>query len=252
MSRRRLSVVVPCYRDDVALAGLLPALTAMRPPPDEIVVVDAGGGDGVRRLCRRYGARWMKHWPCRGAQLAAGAGAATGDALWFLHADTRPPSRGAAAVCEALEAGAVGGCFRFAFDRGGIGTRLLAQSINLRARLGVPYGDQGLFAAREAYEAAGGFPALPLFEEVALVRGLRRLGRFPMLKEPIAVSARRWRDQGWIRRTLANRWLALRYAAGADPWALAGIYQRRPDLRGEDGEQVDSDSATAGSGDTGS
>ena len=102
--------------------------------------------------------------------------------------------------------------------------RALAALINARARVGVPYGDQGLFATRAAYEAAGGFADAPLFEEVPLVRGLRRQGRFVALGESIGVSPRRWERDGWLRRTLANRALALAYMAGAAPERLARRY----------------------------
>ena len=122
--------------------------------------------------------------------------------------------------------GAVGGHFRFRFSGAPAWRkRLLAALINLRVRLGVPYGDQGLFATRAAYASAGGFPDVPLFEEVPLVRGLRRCGRFATLDLAIGVSERRWVHDGWIRRTFENRLLAIAYMAGVSPQRLARRYR---------------------------
>ena len=122
----------------------------------------------------------------------------------------------------------MGGYLRFRFQGAPtIGKRLLAAAINLRSRIGVPYGDQGLFATREAYAQTGGFPHQPLFEEVAVVKSLRRQGPFVALPLPIGVDPRRWERDGWLKRTLRNRWLALRYACGARPIQLAASYQRQ-------------------------
>jgi hypothetical protein len=97
--------------------------------------------------------------------------------------------------------------------------------VRLRVRLGgIPYGDQGLFMRRAAYAACGGFPHQPLFEEVELVRQLRRHGRFEVLEEPLRVSTRRWDRDGWWRRSLLNRWLALCYMAGVPAERLARGY----------------------------
>lgn len=225
-----VTVVVPVLGDTVALDGLLQALTAATPAPAEVIVVDGAGRDACRDLCRARGVRYAATRVSRGHQLRHGAALARGEVLWFLHADAAPPPQGVAAVQAAVAAGADGGCFRFRFtgpERWH--KRLLAGLINARARLGVPYGDQGLFATRAAYAAAGGFADAPLFEEVPLVKGLRRQGRFVTLGAAIGVSPRRWERDGWLRRTLANRALALAYMAGAAPERLARHY--RPDGR---------------------
>src|SRR5690606_8091020 len=132
------------------------------------------------------------------------------------------------AIRRALAAGAESGCFAFSFQ----GRRtwyksVLERAVAARLRLGgVAYGDQALFATRAAYEACGGFSDQPLFEEVRLVKRLRRRGTFRVLPERVGVSTRRWERDGWIARTAHNRWLALRYALGASPERLAGAYGR--------------------------
>lgn len=223
----RLSVVIPVRHDDEALARLLDRLAALPDKADEIIVADGGGSRDTAGIATRGGATWLASPPGRGRQLHAGARQASGDVLWFLHADANPPPDAVATIRAAIGAGAVGGCFRFGFegydDRP---RRLLAALVNLRARVGIPYGDQGLFARRDAYFAAGGFAAEPLFEEIPLVRGLRRAGGFVMLAPVLRVSPRRWERDGWLRRTLANRALALAHALGASPRRLAALYAR--------------------------
>lgn len=221
----RLSVVIPVFRDNAALAELL-AWLQHPAAPLEVIVVDGADDPGCRALCDRAGARWLATRPGRGHQLDAGARLARGEWLWFLHADSAPPAQGPALVGAALaEAGVAGGWFRFRFrgpDRPG--RRLLAGLINWRARFGMAYGDQGLFMRRADYLAAGGFPDVPLFEEVPLLRALRRRGRLVRLDAAIGVSPRRWERDGWLYRSLANRALALAYMLGVPPARLAAWY----------------------------
>jgi hypothetical protein len=187
----------------------------------------------VAALCEARRCRYVEAPANRGAQLAAGARACEADTLWFVHADAEPPSDGLEAIAAAVRAGAESGCFRFAFQ--GAPTwykRLLARLVALRVRCGgMAYGDQGVFVRRALYHELGGFAEWPLFEEVPLVRRLRARGTFRVLPRVLAVSPRRWERDGWVRRTLHNRWLALRFACGARPEALAASYRSPPALR---------------------
>lgn len=229
-----VSVVIPVYRDDPALERLLERLDRGTGRPDEIVIVrgDAEPGDppadgtGTTKIVRAAANR--------GAQLDAGARAASGDVLWFLHADAEPPEDAIRSIAAAVAAGAESGCFRFEFAGPRRGWMwLLERLIALRiAAGGMVYGDQGIFATRAAYRAAGGFAASPLFEEVGLVRGLRRRGTFVRLRDPILVSPRRWERDGWWRRTLHNRWLATCYMLGVPATELARRYRRPLAARG--------------------
>ena len=147
--------------------------------------------------------------------------------LWFVHADAQLPHDALTVIAAAVRGGAESGCFRFAFQ--GPTTsykRLLAQLVALRIRCGgMVYGDQGIFARRDVYHELGGFAEWPLFEEVGLVRRLRARGTFRVLPRALAVATRRWERDGWLGRTLHNRWLALRFALGARPEALAASYR---------------------------
>ncbi|MGB8326666.1 MAG: hypothetical protein WCE48_03705, partial [Steroidobacteraceae bacterium] len=131
------------------------------------------------------------------------------------------------AIRGAIGAGAAGGYFRFAFAGARTLTHaLLETAIAWRCRVGMVYGDQGLFVRRAAYAASPGHAAEPLFEEVPLVRALRRGGCFVGLPLAIEVSPRRWQRDGYWRRTLMNRLLAFAAACGVAPATLARWYTR--------------------------
>lgn len=220
-----VSVIIPCWGDEAPLARLLGQL-AQCAAPLQIIVVDGAHSAACRALCREYGAQWLACRPCRGEQLCQGAQQAQHEALWFLHADAQLQGDPLGALRTALAQGAVGGYFAFRFA----GTppwqgRLLQWLVNLRTRVGTPYGDQGLFVWRRAYFAVGQHAPWPLFEEVRLVRGLRRRGPFRRLGAGVLVDPRRWQRDGWWRRSLRNRLLVAGYALGVPVERLARRYR---------------------------
>ena len=217
-----ISVVIPTVDEDSALAALLKSIRNWPRKPREVIVVDGASRAETRALCERQHAVWLPSVHGRGVQLMKGAAHANGSALWFLRPDSEPDPQSLGAIAVAIDSGAVGGYFRFRF----CGPRrwyksLLEQAIRLRSHWGVPYGEQGIFATREFFDVCGGFAATPLFEEVPLVKALRRQGRFDALSIPIGVSARRWERDGWWRRAFGNRLLALGYMMGVSPARLA-------------------------------
>ena len=225
----RLAVVVPTLNDDAELRRLLPLLARLARPPEEVIVVDGAASEATAELCRAAGCTWMPSPPGRGLQLSAGiaaARAAGAGVLWMVHADCEPHVLSAHAIREATAAGAAGGYFRFRF--GGARSavkRFLEACIAWRCRLSMVYGDQGIFVCGAAYDASPGIGPQPLFEEVALVRALRRSGRFVAVPLSMTVSERRWQRDGLLRRTLRNRSLALAYVLGIDPVTLARWYR---------------------------
>jgi hypothetical protein len=216
----RVAVIIPTLDDAESLAGLLSRLARLDPVPDELIVV--GGGASCELVCRSAGAAWLAGQAARGGQLALGAARARADVLWFLRTDCEPHSSAVAALRGAVEAGAAGGHFRFRFagPRSRI-KRTLERCIALRSRVGTIYGDQGLFVTRSAYEDTPGFTLQPLFEEVALVRALKRTGRFVALSLPLTVSAQCWEYEGFVHRALAHRLLVLAFMCGVAPARLA-------------------------------
>jgi rSAM/selenodomain-associated transferase 2 len=221
-----IAVVIPVLGEQAQLARLLRLVRSQR--PQEIVMVSGCADVHAAALCREHDCAYLETAANRGAQLDAGARAATAPVLWFLHADAAPPADALRAIEAALRSGAESGCFRFAFQ--GPATwykRLLELLVALRVRCGgMVYGDQGVFVRRDVYLECGGFAPQPLFEEVPLVRRLRARGTFVVLPQTLGVATRRWERDGWWRRTLHNRWLALRFMLGARPEALAASYRR--------------------------
>ncbi|HEX8449342.1 MAG TPA: TIGR04283 family arsenosugar biosynthesis glycosyltransferase [Allosphingosinicella sp.] len=216
-----LSVVIPALN---AAATLGPCLDSVR-EADEIVVVDGGSTDSTAAVPEAFGARLVRSPRGRGVQLAAGAAAAKGDWLLFLHADTRlaPGWRGSAERHIVRRPGSAA-CFRFRLDAHEKRARLVEAGVALRVRaLGLPYGDQALLLSRALYESVGGYRPIALMEDVDLVRriGARRIDR---LEVDAVTSAERWRTGGWFRRSGRNLLCLACYRFGMSPERLARLY----------------------------
>jgi len=161
--------------------------------------------------------------------MNAGASAATSNVLLFLHGDTLLPEGFGHEVHAVLsQAGTAAGAFRLRIDAPGFSYRIIEQMVNWRSRiLSLPYGDQTLFLSRETFSASGGFPPLPIMEDLVYVRSLRKLGRIAVTRKPVVTSARRWERTGVWKMTLINQLALLSYAAGSDPERIACWYRKR-------------------------
>ena len=223
-----IAIVVPVLGDTEQLHALIDRVYSWSDQPRELIVVSAVPDARLREFCAESGCHYVESVRCRGAQLDSGARVAEAPVLWFLHADAMPNPSSLDDIALALAEGAEGGHFRFKFTGPPSWRKeCLEGLIRLRIQLGgIPYGDQGIFVRRKVYIACDGFPHQPLFEEVALVKRLRARRHFRALESPIGVSPRRWERDGWIRRSLANRRLALRYMSGAKAEQLAANYDR--------------------------
>jgi GT2 family glycosyltransferase len=159
--------------------------------------------------------------------MNAGAAAAAGAWLLFLHADSTLPAAWVEAIAS-VAPGVGGGWFRFALDDAAWQARWLERAVAWRVRLmRLPYGDQGYFVRRERFAALGGFDEVPLMEDVAFVRRLVKAGPVAELPLPLVTSARRWRADGWLRRSARNAALVSLYFAGVPPARLARWYERK-------------------------
>ena len=222
-----ISVIVPVLDEAGAIARCLRPLQVLRGRGIEVVVVDGGSRDGTRDAAAPLCDRILDAPRGRARQMNAGAGAAGGQVLLFLHADTRLPSGWNEMVRDALEdRSREWGRFDVRLDGAHPMLRVVERAMNLRSRLsGIATGDQAIFVNRAAFRAAGGFPDIALMEDVALSRALRRRSRPVCLHAAVVTSSRRWERNG-IARTIMLMWrLRFQYALGADPEILARRYR---------------------------
>ncbi len=221
----RLSIVVPTLDEEAAIEAALAAAQPARASGVEIVVADGGSTDATRSLAAPLADRVIVAPRGRAPQMNAGASAAAGDALLFLHADTLLPPDAAAQVAAALGSGREWGRFDVTIAGADAMLPVVAMLMNARSRLsGIATGDQAMFASRVAFEAAGGFPDIPLMEDVALSKALRRRSRPACLRARVVTSGRRWERGGTLRTILLMWRLRMAYALGADPHGLARRY----------------------------
>ncbi|MET0619325.1 MAG: glycosyltransferase family 2 protein [Thermoanaerobaculia bacterium] len=201
--RRMISVIIPVLDESPAEIAELLELSAR--PECEAVIADASAGT-------------------RGASLASAAGRARGDVLFFVHADSRPPKDALAIIRREIDGGAAGGAFSLAYEPGDETMRRIAWWANVRSRLlRLPFGDQGLFCRRDAYERAGGFRDMAVCDDLDLIRRLKRQGRFVIRPEVMRTSSRRYRG-GPLRQVLRVWRVVLGYYAGIPTETLARWY----------------------------
>ncbi|HUP98304.1 MAG TPA: TIGR04283 family arsenosugar biosynthesis glycosyltransferase [Usitatibacter sp.] len=220
------SIVVPALDEARAIEA---ALTPLQPHRTagiaEVVVVDGGSRDSTRALAAPLADRVIESARGRAHQMNAGAAASSGHVLLFLHADTRLPGDALSTIDAALAGGGEWGRFDVGIEGRAPLLPLVAWMMNARSRWsGIATGDQAMFMRRAAFEAVGGFPAIPLMEDVALSR-LLRARSFPIcLRARVVTSGRRWERHGTLR-TIVLMWrLRVAYALGADPHQLARRY----------------------------
>lgn len=216
-----LTIIIPTLNASATLGDCLAAVRQA----EEVLVVDGGSTDSTAAIAERAGATVVRSARGRGAQLHAGALAAGGDWLLFLHADTLLGAgwREAVDLHIASRPGR-GAFFRFRLDSNDWRASIIETGASLRASLlKLPYGDQGLLISRRLYEEIGGYRPLPLMEDVDLVRriGRRRLRSLPV---EAVTSAERWLRDGWFKRSSRNLFYLLLYRAGVAPDRLAELY----------------------------
>jgi rSAM/selenodomain-associated transferase 2 len=220
-----LSIIVPVLDEAAIIAGSLQALAPLRQRGAEVIVVDGGRRDGTPELARPHADRVIAAAHGRGAQMNAGAGIARGDVLLFLHADTKLPPEADRLVLRALAEAAAWGRFDVHIEGRSPLLAGVGALMNWRSRLtGIATGDQAMFATRKAFAEAGGFPEIPLMEDIALSQKLKRLVRPICLTARVSTSGRRWERHGVVRMILMMWRLRLAFFLGADPVALARRY----------------------------
>ncbi len=229
-----VSVVIPALNEAESVAAAV--RSAREAGADEVIVVDGGSGDGTREAARNAAAAVLLSSPGRALQMNAGAEAACGEILLFLHADTTLPESAIAALRKTMERDDVlGGAFpvRLLVSPAAprlrrAALRLTARMIGVRARLFRAYtGDQAIFLRRDTFLEIGRYPEIPLMEDVELSRRLVRRGKTVLLPVPVTTSARRWESNGTARTILLMWGLRLAYLLGMSPERCAERYGRK-------------------------
>jgi rSAM/selenodomain-associated transferase 2 len=220
----RISVIIPALNEAEGIAAAIERAWANK--PHEVLVVDGGSSDDTQTIAKQCGATLLCGPRGRAVQQNLGAAQATGDVLLFLHADTWLESDGCRQIAESLrDETKLCGAFRQRIDAEGAAFRLLERGNAWRARrLGLPYGDQGLFLRRETFRQLGGFPEVQLMEDWLLMRRLRRIAWPVLLPGPLHVSPRRWQRHGLPRQTARNWLLVAAATMGVSPNRLVKFY----------------------------
>jgi rSAM/selenodomain-associated transferase 2 len=217
----RLSIVVPALNEAPRIRAALEALAPLRRRGHEVIVVDGGSSDGTAKAAGGLCDRLISTTRGRAVQMNAGAAEARGEALLFLHADTRLPADADALVGEAL-AQHLWGRFDVEIEGRHPLLRLIGCAMNLRSRITrIATGDQALFVRREAF---GGFPEIALMEDIAFSREMKRRGPPACVRTPVRTSGRRWESRGVVRTVVLMWRLRLLYFFGARPERLARLY----------------------------
>ena len=222
MAVMRLSIIIPALNEaDRIAASVLGALVE----GDEVIVSDGGSSDSTVEIATRSGAIVVENVRPRSLQMNSGARRATGDVLLFLHADTQLPSGARQLIARSLgDPGTLGGGFMVRYACEGWLWRMLDWQVNLRSRVGVPWGDQALFVRNEFFRRTGGYRPWRLMEDIDLARRMHKHGSLKLIRTAVGVSPRRFEAGGFFRTALRNQLILSAYYAGISPDTLSRFY----------------------------
>ncbi|KZL50279.1 glycosyltransferase [Nodularia spumigena CENA596] len=223
---KKISIIIPTFNE---AANLENAIASTQPSTNvELIVVDGGSQDDTVSIAQSLGVKVISSPPGRAVQMNAGAMAARGDILLFLHADTRLPAGFDSMVRSALQQPqTVAGAFSLRIDADYWALRWVEKGVNWRSHFyQMPYGDQAIFLTTEIFQKIGNFPNLPIMEDFELIRRLKRTGKIPIIPVPVITSARRWLKKGVFQTTLLNQIVITAYFLGVSPERIRSWYRR--------------------------
>lgn len=224
MQASRLSIIIPTYNERANIAQLLTRLTEL--PELEIIVSDGGSTDGTREIAAQFPVKLVKSSLGRGRQLNAGVELSTGEVLVFIHADSEVGLEVFSEIAQVVEGGAQWGCCTMCFDSQSLFFRYLAWVSGIRARQGnICFGDQGIFCTRDILNQIGGFPDLPIMEDLELSRRLRSQAQAHVVSGMIITSSRRFVQGGPLRTLGKMQIMKFLFLLGVKPERLAIIYK---------------------------
>jgi rSAM/selenodomain-associated transferase 2 len=221
----KLSVIIPTLNEEHEIEATIGAIRTGSPAA-EIIVADGGSSDRTSECALSQGVQVLRVQRGRARQMNAGAAAAHGDVLVFVHADTRVPGTFARDIASVLrDPGVAGGRFDVELDGSSLALRLLGRLISLRSRImRSATGDQAIFVRRQIFDMLGGFAEIDLCEDIDFVRRLKRTGRLACLRSRVITSARRWRQNGTLRTVLRMWLIKLLFLSGVSPARLRRHY----------------------------
>ena len=221
-----ISIIIPTFNE---AANIENAIASTQPSTNvELIIVDGGSQDNTVNIAQSLGVKVILSAPGRAVQMNAGAMAATGDILLFLHADTCLPAGFDKMVRNALQQPkTVAGAFALRIDAPNLALRWVEKGVNWRSHFfQMPYGDQAIFLTTEIFQKIGNFPELPIMEDFELIRRLKRIGKIAIIPVPIITSARRWLKKGVLQTTLLNQIVIIAYFLGVSPERIRCWYRR--------------------------
>jgi rSAM/selenodomain-associated transferase 2 len=221
-----ISIIIPVLNEANNLPTVLKPIQSAAAV--EIIVVDGGSQDDTIAVARSLGVQVIQSERGRARQMNAGAKAASGKILLFLHADTRLPPQFDTLIRQTLaQPGVIAGAFELKIDATLRGIRWVERGVKWRSRLlQLPYGDQGIFLTAEMFLRAETFPELPIMEDFVLIQRLKQRGRIAIVPAAVLTSGRRWQKLGVLKTTLINQLILIAYFLGIPPSRLARWYRR--------------------------
>jgi rSAM/selenodomain-associated transferase 2 len=226
---KKFSIIIPVLNEGNLIHPLMDHLESLEGCENcEFIVVDGSPDGGTIKAVTRQGVQCVKSPQGRASQMNAGAARARGEILIFLHADTRMPRQALERIDQIMTPRTViGGAFDLRIDSMRPMLKIVARIASLRSRLTrIPYGDQAIFVRRDYFHQVGRYPEIPLMEDVALMRRIKRAGgRIAFIPDPVVTSARRWEQEGILYTTLRNWLLLSAYILGAEPENLVKYYK---------------------------
>jgi len=222
----RISIIIPTLNE---AGNIKEAIATTQPSTNiEIIVVDAGSKDGTVEMAQLLSIKVISSSSGRAVQMNAGALAASGDILLFLHADTHLPTGFDEMIRTALQQpGTVAGAFNLRIDASLLSLRWVEWGVNVRSHFyQMPYGDQAIFLTKAVFQQMGGFPELPIMEDFELMRRLKRTGCIVIIPTPVVTSARRWLQKGVFKTTLLNQLVIIAYLLGVSPERICCWYRQ--------------------------
>ena len=219
-----LSVIIPVMNEEARIEKVIKRASNI---DAEIIVVDGGSNDQTVKLAEMFGVKVVKSLKGRSLQMNAGVAASSGNNLLFLHADTMVPENYVDLIFKALmDRRPVAGAFEFKTDLNNALMRFIEYAANLRSHcLKLPYGDQGIFMSRADFERAGGYPKVPVAEDIFLIRNIKKFAGIKTLPECAVTSARRWKRHGFLKTTFVNVVIFFGCYLGIKPEKLYALYK---------------------------